>query len=93
MIYDLNKIKKDHSFDSYDLIIIGSGPAGISLATKFLGTNLKVLVAEGGSEKQTKISSDIYKGEVIGDKYYDLDVTRVRSLVEAVTYGAAGAGI
>ena len=79
MIYDLNKIKKDHSFDSYDLIIIGSGPAGISLATKFLGTNLKVLVAEGGSEKQTKISSDIYKGEVIGDKYYDLDVTRVRS--------------
>ena len=59
-------------------IIIGGGPAGITLATQLANKDENVLLIEaGGLEFDEKVQSH-YKGEVVGDKYYDLDVTRLR---------------
>jgi choline dehydrogenase-like flavoprotein len=76
MIYDLNS----SSFDelNYDLVIIGSGPAGLSLAYKLLGNDFKVAVIEGGGKNYSTESLETYKGQVIGDKYFDLQFSRQR---------------
>jgi choline dehydrogenase-like flavoprotein len=48
-------VKHDNLKESYDLIIIGSGPAGITLARKFEklnDTNKSVLIIESGKQSQ-----------------------------------------
>ena len=61
-----------------DYLIIGGGPAGITLATQLASKDKHILLIEaGGLEFDEKVQSH-YKGEVVGDKYYDLDVTRLR---------------
>ena len=79
MIYDLNKlIKKDLEKEEYDVCIIGSGAAGITIAKYLSKYNLKISLIEGGSIDFSKESQDLYKGELIGDPYYPLDVVRLR---------------
>lgn len=63
-----------------DYLIIGGGPAGITLATQLASKDKNILLIEaGGLEFDEKVQSH-YKGEVVGDKYYELDVTRLRYL-------------
>ena len=63
-----------------EYIIIGGGPAGITAATQLGGKKKSVLLIEaGGKEFDEKIQSH-YKGAVTGEKYYPLDVTRLRYL-------------
>ncbi len=64
----------------YDLIIFGSGPAGISLALEFQKTGKKILVVEAGGSKFSEISQDFYKSTIIGDEYGDTSVTRLRQI-------------
>tara|TARA_X000000950_G_scaffold206135_1_gene248024 strand:+ start:4941 stop:6356 length:1416 start_codon:yes stop_codon:yes gene_type:complete len=78
MIFDLNNQNKNYNIKEYDIVIIGSGPAGISIAQRLVNSNLKILVAEGGDKQFTIESSNIYKGEVKGDPYYDLIASRLR---------------
>ncbi len=81
MIYDLNKsIKKDLEKEEYDVCIIGSGAAGITIAKYLSKYNLKISLIEGGPLDFSKKSQDLYKGELIGDPYYPLDVVRLRYL-------------
>lgn len=60
--------------------IVGSGPAGISIAVKLAAAGVPSLVLEAGSDEWTEESQDVYKGETIGDPYFDLDATRLRFL-------------
>ena len=76
MIYDLNKTSCEDS--EYDVAIIGSGPAGISCALKLLEYDFKVAVLEGGGEDYSKESLEPYKGQTIGDDYFDLQYARQR---------------
>ena len=76
MIYDLNKSTFDEF--EYDVVIIGSGPAGISCALKFIRDDLKIAVVEGGGEDYPLQASEPYKGDTIGDKYFDLQFARLR---------------
>jgi len=76
MIYDLNTSSFDESL--YDLVIIGSGPAGLSLAYKLMRNGIKVAVMEGGGENYSSETLDPYKGQTIGDKYFDLQYARQR---------------
>lgn len=62
----------------YDVIVIGSGPAGITTAMALRRHGRRVLVLEGGLEDFNNDSQDIYRGEVVGDPYFALDVTRLR---------------
>lgn len=58
--------------------IIGSGPAGMSLALKLEKQNIPSLIIEAGDLEYTAKSQDAYKGKVIGDEYPKLDTARLR---------------
>ena len=62
----------------FDYCIVGTGPAGMTLALNLDRENIKVLVLEAGGEQWSKESQSVYDGKVIGDPYFDLDVTRLR---------------
>lgn len=62
------------------LVVIGSGPAGITTARKVAAKGVPVLVIEAGSNEWTEDSQDFYRGQTVGDHYFDLDATRLRYL-------------
>lgn len=77
MIFSLPELNSDHN---YDVCIIGSGPAGMTLAMKLHEAGKDVLILEGGGNKFSAESQSVYSGEVIGDDYYDLAAARLRFL-------------
>lgn len=69
---------RDINIDLFDYTIIGSGPAGITLSLELAKKNKKVLIIEAGDLLFSENSQKFYKGNTIGDKYYPLDITRLR---------------
>ena len=65
---------------STDVCIIGGGPAGITLARSLGAADRSVVLAEAGDIEYDPASQELYSGRVIGDDYFDLDVTRLRYL-------------
>ncbi|MEM7169881.1 MAG: GMC oxidoreductase [Pseudomonadota bacterium] len=63
---------------SYDVCIVGTGPAGMTLALKLRAAGLSVFLAEGGEMEYSDDSQENYLGKVVGDPYFDLDVARLR---------------
>lgn len=64
---------------SYDLCIVGAGAAGIALALEFAqDTGTRVCVLEGGGLEYDPDSQDLYRGEIVGRDYDDLDTCRLR---------------
>ena len=47
-----------------DLVIVGSGAAGATLASEFIGSGLDVIVLEGGGEKFEPNTQELYRGAV-----------------------------
>lgn len=62
------------------VVVIGSGPAGITVARKLAAAGIPVAIFEAGASDYTDESQDFYKGKTAGDPYFDLDVTRLRYL-------------
>jgi hypothetical protein len=62
----------------YDVAVIGSGPAGISLARRLAAKGWTVGLFEGGGLELSADSQDIYKGDIVGQDYFPLDVPRLR---------------
>ena len=61
------------------VIIIGSGPAGISLAIELEKKNIKSTILEAGEFDYSDESQQFYKTEVIGDHLVDaIEYTRLR---------------
>ena len=68
MIIDkLNSFKHSKFF----AIIIGSGPAGVSVALKLEEKGLDSLIIEAGSQNYSNESLNFLNGEVFGDNYSD----------------------
>lgn len=63
--------------ESYDVAIIGAGPAGIILALELSRMGLQVVMCDGGGRERTDQSQNIYKGETTPN-YYPLDAARLR---------------
>lgn len=59
-----------------NIVIAGSGPAGITLARKLAQNRMNVLLLEAGSELPD--SQEFYIGDTVGDPYFYLDVCRLR---------------
>lgn len=65
---------------TFDICVVGSGPAGLGLAMRLAGHGLTVALMEGGSADFTERSQDIYEGENVGVDYWPLSATRRRYL-------------
>ena len=63
-----------------DICIIGSGPAGLTVARELADLTLDIVVLEGGGETYTPDSQEFYRGEVTGEPYRDLAASRLRFL-------------
>jgi len=82
MIRDITDLSTSESLQ-YDVVVIGAGAAGITLALELMGSGLRVAVLEGGQRKSTKKSQGRYKGELtLGplQDYPELDQWRLRFL-------------
>lgn len=60
--------------------IVGGGPAGITIAHKLAKAKIPSVIFEAGGAEYTDESQDFYRGKVVGDPYFDLDVSRLRFL-------------
>ena len=75
MIFEnLDKIKNKNFF----AIIVGSGPAGISTALKLEKNGFDSLILESGSVDYDFNSQKYLDGDVIGDEYSDLKISRLK---------------
>ncbi len=64
--------------NSNKVIIIGSGPAGLSAALYLEKKGISSIVFEAGKLNPDENSQKLYNGKVIGDNYPDLSVSRLR---------------
>ena len=62
----------------FDVCVIGSGPAGITLARRLAARGLEVALMEAGDIYWSEESQGIYVGEITGLPYHDLDMARLR---------------
>ena len=62
------------------VVIIGAGPAGITLALRLAEARIPCALLEAGGRDYSGRSQDFYAGETIGDPYFELDVARLRYL-------------
>ena len=74
MILDFNQLA---NLPLPPVVIIGSGPAGLTLAQALDARGIGTLLLEAGEDTYTGEAQDLYKGEVIGDPYYELDQARL----------------
>ncbi len=75
MIFDNLEQLENKSFFA---IIVGSGPAGISLALKLEQKGYECLILEAGSFNYETENDNYTDGNVIGDNYNDLKIARSR---------------
>ena len=71
----ISSIGKDEEFDC---CIIGTGPAGLSCALTLASSGKKIALLEGGDDKFSVESQDMYKGTMTGDPYRGLTESRLR---------------
>lgn len=61
-----------------DIVIIGAGAAGITLARQLLPSGLHILLLESGGADHADTIQDLYEGKVTGTDYYALRESRLR---------------
>ncbi len=62
----------------FDACVIGSGPAGLTLARRLAAAGQRVALMEAGGLDWSPESQDAYAGESTGHPYYPLDEARLR---------------
>lgn len=77
MLIGLGEIADDGN--RFDYCVVGTGPAGMSLAIKLGRSGRKVLLLEGGDDGYTEESQAVYNGANFGDIYHGLDWVRLRA--------------
>jgi len=77
MFKDLDKIKSKSKFN-IDLCIVGAGPAGLSIAHKFINANYSVLVIESGGENPEVEYQELNSGSNSGERFLDVKNSRLR---------------
>jgi len=70
MIEDIRTALDDGSTVEFDLVVVGAGPAGITLARELSGRGLRIAVLEaGGFEPPGPEASALYDGDIVGLSY------------------------
>ena len=74
-----NKLKKDQ-ISKAPVLIIGSGPAGITLAIDLAKKNIDSIIVEAGEEFYSEDSQSYYSAKIVGDPLEQLSISRLRQL-------------
>ncbi len=77
MILDARSLPAGTIIDA-DIVVVGAGAAGISIARELAGTRHRVVVLESGGFEFAAETQALYAGEVVDDRYDPLDATRLR---------------
>jgi len=77
-VFDDARTLPDGSRIEADLLIIGAGAAGTTIASEFIGQVRRVVVVEGGGVAYQPATQKLYRGTSIGHHYEPLDLCRVR---------------
>ncbi|MGH7337872.1 MAG: GMC family oxidoreductase N-terminal domain-containing protein, partial [Myxococcota bacterium] len=78
MILDLRELADGSRLEA-DLCIVGSGPAGITIARRFAHGARRVVVLESGGLEPEREAQELNRGEVRGERYFDLRLPRQRA--------------
>jgi choline dehydrogenase-like flavoprotein len=71
MLIDLNLVATNHQKKSYDVCIVGAGPAGITVARILASKGKRVALFEGGDLVYSEDSQSLYQGKSIGLNDWD----------------------
>ena len=74
---DARQVEAGAELDA-DVVIVGAGPAGITLARQLAGSPLRVLLLESGGEVPDRESAQLAAGHSVGYPYHPLERARVR---------------
>ncbi|WP_289042426.1 GMC family oxidoreductase [uncultured Aliiroseovarius sp.] len=77
MFIDATDFPQGH-VEAARVCVIGSGPAGMTLALDLAKAGHDVLLVEAGGEEVEDASQALYQGTVVGDEYFDLEYARLR---------------
>jgi choline dehydrogenase-like flavoprotein len=84
-IEDLSSFDRNSLFET-DLVIVGGGPAGLTIAREFFGTSIRVLVLESGLLDETPSHAALAEVESIGEPRTELQKQK-----RAIFHGASAA--
>lgn len=82
MIRDLERDPLD-ALPDYDICIVGSGPAGVTVAAELAGSGLRVCILESGKRKPTRHGDELRR--VTSEGIFVKDYSRERALGGAST--------
>lgn len=77
MLHRASTVSDGDQIDA-DVVIIGAGAAGISMALALKDSGLKIVLLESGGDSYDDAMQDLYKGRLAGIPTEPLDVTRLR---------------
>jgi choline dehydrogenase-like flavoprotein len=77
-VTDLSSFDPNSLFET-DLVIVGGGPAGLTIARELFSTSIRVLVLESGQTQEQARFSDLNRLESVGEPRRDADTIKKRS--------------
>jgi choline dehydrogenase-like flavoprotein len=79
MLIDARTLPNEEVVET-DICVIGTGPAGMTLAHEFAGQDFRVCFLETGGLKPDDAVQSLSAGEVVGEAYNGLEVSRRRQV-------------
>lgn len=77
MLIDARTLPKGGTIDT-EVCIVGTGPAGLTLAHEFIEQDFRVCLLESGGLEPDEETQSLCVGETAGDTYSELDILRRR---------------